>query len=281
MGREEYKEPQYNILEYTCPHCNKLVLHESISCEISTYSKTGIYVHNNELYDYQKKYMWDGKDPLLTLKGGLIKNHIEKSYDSLFNSRIAGVLFNIRICSNCGGRDYWEVIKKIPKDCKPEEMSIYSNFETEIIKIYPFVSSIDDIPDKNMSDEEIALFNEAKNIFDQSPKSSAALLRSVLESILRRFFINHSNSMLGKILANEDVQAKLGSDILDVCKACKIIGNQGAHSSLLIYKEENINDVKVLFKLINLVTRKLITIPLEEKKLLDISTKIIEKSKKK
>lgn len=221
------------------------------------------------------------KIPYLIEKGGLITNHIKKSYESLFNARIAGMLFDIRICSNCGGRVYWEIIKKLPKGCNPEEITTPLEFETEIIKIYPFISSIDDIPDKNMSEEEITLFNEAKNIFDQSPKSSAALLRSVLEDILRRIFTNHSNSMLGTILTNKDVQAKLGSDILDVCKACKIIGNQGAHSSLLIYKEEDINDVKILFKLVNLVAKKLITIPLEEKELLDISTKIIEKSKEK
>lgn len=283
MPREEYKKPEYNILEYTCPHCNKLVLHESISCEISTYAKVDsskdIFLHNKDIYNYQDKYIWDGKDPLLNLKKPLIKNHIEKSFDSLFNSRIVGILFDIRICSNCGGRTYWEVIKKIPVDSNPEDMNAYSNFDEEIIQIYPQNSSIDFEPDVNMSNEETSLFNEAKDIFDRSPKSSAALLRCVLESVLRRKFEKHSKSMLGVILSDDDVKEELGENILSICEACKIIGNQSAHSSLLIYKDENINDVKILFELVNLVVGKLISTPLNESKLLDNALNIIKKSK--
>lgn len=140
----------------------------------------------------------------------------------------------------------------------------------EINLIYPNIPSINIEPNADMLDQEKDLFNQAKNIFDHSPKSAGALLRVVLESILKRKFnIKEEKTYLGEILNKPDVKEKLGEFILSICNACRLIGNDASHSGLLTYKNDDKEKVELFFKLINMITDKLITQPLKEKELLD------------
>lgn len=275
MSKIDYKSPNYNNLEYTCPNCNKLVLHEVLSSNICAYKNITRY------YGYETsknvEYLLNIDGTLFNNENNIIQNFINKSYDSLINAKIGNILFVTRICSNCGSRCYWEVITKIPDDYNCYLYYDDSQWHKEVNLIHPIESSIDITANSDMDNDEISLFNEAKSIFNKSPKAAGALLRSVLESILRKAFSDkHSDSLLGKILNDKVVREELGEEIIKICTAIKLVGNEASHAALLIYKDEHKEEVELLFELINLVAKEIISKPKEKKKLLNESNKIIQ-----
>lgn len=131
-----------------------------------------------------------------------------------------------------------------------------------------------------MTNEQKQLFNEAKDIFDISPKAASALLRCVIERILRdKFQKDHSQSPLGKILSDEKVKKELGSELIQLCNACKLIGNYAAHSSMKIYEDESKQEIELLFELINAIAEELLSKPRKRQEMLDKSKKINESKK--
>lgn len=245
----EYKQPNYKSDEFTCPYCKKTTNYDSIVFEKQVYSTAK---NNNENYINQIYYK------------------------SLLDLRIGSIFLYIKICNNCGGRTYWEAIWEVPKDCDLENVDpkyirfILDDTNKKVTLIYPKISSILIEPNTDMSDEEKNLFNQAKNIFDQSPKSAGSLLRTVLESILKRSFnMNNKKINLWQILNKHNVKEKLGELILSICNTCRLIGNSAAHSEKLNYQSEDKDKVELFFKLINMIANKLITQPLKEKELLD------------
>lgn len=68
-------------------------------------------------------------------------------------------------------------------------------------------------PNEDLTNEQKQLFNEAKDIFDKSPKAAGALLRCIIERILRdKLQEEHSQSLLGQILNDTNVQNELGNE---------------------------------------------------------------------
>lgn len=68
-------------------------------------------------------------------------------------------------------------------------------------------------PNEDLTNEQKQLFNEAKDIFDKSPKAAGALLRCIIERILRdKLQKEHSQSLLGQILNDTNVQNELGNE---------------------------------------------------------------------
>jgi len=113
-----------------------------------------------------------------------------------------------------------------------------------------------------LTNEQKQLFNEAKDIFNKSPKAAGALLRCVIERILRdKFQKDHSQSLLGSILKDKNVQNELGHEIIQLCETCKLIGNDASHSSLMIYEDESKQEVELLFELINAIAEELLSKP--------------------
>lgn len=278
MNREEYKKPNYNTLEYTCLHCGQLVRHESISYDINTcpiFNRKS----NNSLVD-----VWEFKDKQWTCrrKEHIIEYITDKTCDTLLNDKIACILFITRICSNCGGRTYWELVSRVPNDVSCEDM----NFSFDLLideqpkLIYPIVSSIDIVASDDMSDEYKKIFNEARDVFDKSPRSSGALLRLLLEKIMREEFKDkHSKSLLGVIISDQNVKKELGENIITLCEACKLIGNGSVHSSLLICEDEQKNDVQLLFQLVNLIFKKIVVAKKEENYLLEKANEVNKRNK--
>lgn len=261
--KNEYVKPDYNLSKFTCFHCNKLSVQESFWWQINS----------NRRYVIPK---FDIKNLPSEIQGDeqiKINNIIELSYETLMNKNIGAITFLIKICLNCGERSYWEVITPIreyPNAHLPTHIEKDNDYDNNYVnKIYPHISSIDQEPNEDLDEEIKQLFNEAKDIFDKSPKAAGALLRCILEKILREIFKEkHSKSYLGTILNDENVKNKIGKDISDACMACKIVGNESVHSSLLIFLDEDKKDVEQLFRIINLIADKFITQPKKEKNLL-------------
>lgn len=278
--KNDYVKPKYNTLEFTCCKCNKFCLHESISFEISTSTKVWSS-HNHDLFDYQNKYIWENKDSIVVDgKKPLIKNTIQKTYDALYDQSISNLLVVTRICSKCGNRCYWEIITKYKPGIKEKDSRNLDDYETEEKIIYPNIPLIDIDPNEDLTNEQKQLFNEAKDIFDKSPKAAGALLRCVIERILRdKFQGKLGQSLLGKILNDEEVKKELGGELIEMCNACKLIGNDAAHSSLIIYEDESKQEVELLFELINAIAEELLSKPRKRQEMLDKSKKINELKK--
>lgn len=120
------------------------------------------------------------------------KNAIQKTYDAWYDQSISNLLVVTRICSECGNRCYWEIITKYKLRTKEKDwlnLDDYEyDYETEEKIIYPNIPLIDIDPNEDLTNEQKQLFNEAKDIFDKSPKAAGALLRCVIERILRDKF---------------------------------------------------------------------------------------------
>lgn len=130
-----------------------------------------------------------------------------------------------------------------------------------------------------MTNEQKQLFNEAKDIFDKSPKAAGSLLRCVIDRILRDKFQEHSQSLLGQILNDTNVQNELGNEIIQLCQTCKLIGNDASHSSMMIYEDESKQEAELLFELINAIAEELLSKPRKRQEMMDKSKKIIESKK--
>jgi hypothetical protein len=60
--------------------------------------------------------------------------------------------------------------------------------EDKINVIYP-KSSLATLPNKDISGDNLDIYNQARLIFDISPKAAAVLLRTILENFLREKFM--------------------------------------------------------------------------------------------
>lgn len=100
-----------------------------------------------------------------------------------------------------------------------------------------------------------AAVEEARLIFDSSPRSSSALLRLSLEMILRNILNEENktlNQMIGQLATkNIDDHTKKGLDIL------RYYGNQSVHTGE-INLEEDKDSVLFLFDLVNYIVDDLI-----------------------
>lgn len=208
------------------------------------------------------------------------KNAIQKTYDAWYDQSISNLLVVTRICSKCGNRCYWEIITKYKLRTKEKDSRNLDDYETEEKIIYRNISLIGIDPNEDLTNEQKQLFNEAKDIFDISPKAAGALLRCVIERILRdKFQAKHSQSLLGTILNDANVKDELGHDIIQLCETCKLIGNDASHSSLMIYEDESKQEVELLFELINAIAEELQSKPRKRQDMLDKSKKINESKK--
>lgn len=126
--------------------------------------------HNPHLFDYQNKYIWENKDPIVVDgKQPLIKILFKNIWCFIWSIH-SNLLVVTRICSKCGNRCYWEIITKYKPRTKEKDSKNLDDYEIEEKIIYPDISSIDIKPNEDLTNEQKQLFNEAKDIFDKSPK---------------------------------------------------------------------------------------------------------------
>ncbi len=278
MNKLEYSIPKYNKSEFTCDHCHKLTFHY---CYIwSLLADECHYPFDLIKYDeYNFNVNWFNN--VIVESSSPVTLGIGKSLDSTSHPLSKKIIkdkgecriqFVTRICSKCAHNTYFEVIN--PRIIKDEE------YKPQATQIYPRTSTIELFPNEDMSEEEKQLFNEAKDIFDISPKAAGALLRSVIERILRdKFQEKYSKSFLGEILSKPEVKNALSNEIIQLCETCKLIGNDASHSSLIIYEDESRAQVELLFELINEIAEELLSKPRKRQEMLDKSKKINEPKK--
>ena len=223
-------EPNIESNYFTCPHCDQI-------SKIVDVVNQRIRESSNEIINNFSNQ---------TLIKEKIKNHENYTVHEIFS---------FQKCNNCYRLIIWSEISKKQRD--PIIPSLMSKIQSEIKMIYPKFSS-SPIPNEDISGDYLIIYNEAAQIFEDSPKAAAALLRTILEKFLRNKF-NLENKFLGEILKEKSVNQELGEKITNFLKKLKNIGNNAAHSSRMIYDDDDKEDVKKLFTGINIVFDRLIT----------------------
>lgn len=122
--------------------------------------------------------------------------------------------------------------------------------------IYPLASSIEK-PNEDMPEEVKELYNEAKNVFELSPRAAAALLRLALQKLCEHLGGKGKN-------INNDIGALVTKGVPEgIQKALdcvRVVGNNGVHPGE-IDLDENKDVARTLFPIMNMIVTKLITEP--------------------
>ena len=147
--------------------------------------------------------------------------------------------------------------------------------------VYPTMS-IAPLPVKNMPEEVLKDFNEARDVFEKSPRASAALLRLAIQKLCKILGGEGKNidDDIGFLVREKGLPEKI-QKALDIVR---VVGNNAVHPGT-INIDDNPEIAMSLFKLVNLIVDTMINQPLEIDELYDIlpegAKKSIEKRDKK
>jgi len=124
------------------------------------------------------------------------------------------------------------------------------------ILIYPFARSGEE-PNEDLSDDIRRDYDEARTVLDVSPRAAAALLRLCIQKLCDEVGVGGKN-------INEDI-AKLVSNGLDkkiqqALDIVRVIGNNAVHPGQIDLRDDRPTAIQ-LFRLVNLISEKLITEP--------------------
>lgn len=144
--------------------------------------------------------------------------------------------FKVSYCERCGQNTIWHGEKIVfPTNSLVEPANI--DLPADIIKDY----------------------NEAADVFNMSPRSSAALLRLAIQKLCK--FLGEAGDNINLDIKNL-VKKGLPPKVQEALDSVRVIGNESVHPG-----ELNINDNREiaaqLFKLVNFIATKMITEPKE------------------
>ena len=124
--------------------------------------------------------------------------------------------------------------------------------------IYPNCSDIP-MPNEDLNQSIIDLYNQARNIYNDSPRGACALLRLCVQQLCVQL------GEKGKDLNNDIknlVSKGLPQKIQQALDIVRVVGNNAVHPGL-INIEDNLDMAVALFSLINFIAEKMITEPKE------------------
>ncbi len=209
----------------------------------------GVFSHQIwEHYDYDSSYIGAN---LVTITDG-VKIRISSSGKKV-------IALSIAYCANCKEHSVWAEEKLV----------------------HPAMSTAP-LPVKNMPDEVLKDFNEARDVFEKSPKASAALLRLAIQKLCKILGGEGKNidDDIGFLVREKGLPEKI-QKALDIVR---VVGNNAVHPGT-INIDDNPEIAMSLFKLVNLIVDTMINQPLEIDELYDIlpegAKKSIEKRDKK
>lgn len=130
--------------------------------------------------------------------------------------------------------------------------------------IYPNATTAP-LPDDDMPDEIKKDFNEAREVFPISARSSAALLRLVVEKLSKHlgYSANKIDEAIGKMVA--DGIHPLVQQAFDIVR---VIGNESVHPGQIDLRDDPDTALQ-LFKLVNIIVEEKITKPQKVQALFD------------
>lgn len=123
-------------------------------------------------------------------------------------------------------------------------------------QIYPLVSNII-APNEDMPEDVKNLYNEARDVYKISPKSSAALLRLAIQVLCKELGEpgKNINTDIGNL-----VQKGLDPSVQQIFDIIRVTGNNAVHPGE-IQLDENPELVAILFEYINIIIDEFYTKP--------------------
>ena len=151
--------------------------------------------------------------------------------------------------------------------CKKEALWIYEEIDGEIRKgappylLYP-PSSTAPLANPNMPESVQKFYNEAREIFNNSPRAAAALLRCALEKLTEE--LGQTKGSLNTRIGNLKKKG-LNERVIKSLDIVRITANEGGvHVGQIdLTGSDNAEIVNKLFKLVNIIVEKTITEPQE------------------
>lgn len=172
-------------------------------------------------------------------------------------------VFYMLDCNTCGNHSILVEKEKLSDSNSTKIQSIDKQNNTSILSqkfIYPVDNTSPLVPpaSESMPEDVRSMYNEAASVFELSPRSSAALIRLTLETLLKKHLVNdgkeHSlNAMIG--MSNME-QPELVTEFMDMIRKK---GNEEVHPEYEklehewgnITKDTNKDQVLYMFKYIN------------------------------
>ena len=231
MGNDSGNKPEMHEGKFTCPHCKVLAKQDWTNtqriAEIVKSTIEDIYLsYRKEIKDYDQESIGKFCTHLFPrLSGNLPVNFFPQH-------------FSFARCQSCS------------------KMSIWTEQDRKMI--YPKLSFFPD-PNLDMDDEIKELYLEATQIFQDSPRASAALLRLCVEKLCRQ--LEEKKGDLNTCIGNL-VEKGLNQQIQEALDYCRVIGNNALHPGQINIKEGP-DTVKFLFKSVNYIAQEMITKPKE------------------
>jgi hypothetical protein len=144
--------------------------------------------------------------------------------------------FKVSYCERCGKNTIWHGEKIIfPNNSLLEPANI-------------------DLPENIIAD-----YNEAADVFNLSPRSSAAMLRLAIQKLCKH--LGESGENINQDIKNL-VKKGLPPKVQEALDSVRVIGNESVHPGEL-YLNDNREIATKLFKLVNFIATKMITEPKE------------------
>ena len=232
MGNDSGNQPEIHKEQFTCPNCGVLAKQDWTStqqiAEIVNHTINHIYMgYRVKIGSHSQKYIRE-------FCAYLFQELPRNLPVNLFPQH-----FSFARCQNCS------------------RMSIWTEQDKKMI--YPRLSSFPD-PNADMDDEVKKLYLEATQIFQDSPRASAAILRLCVEKLCGQLGEKGDlNTLIGNL-----VKKGLDQRIQQALDYCRVIGNNAVHPGE-INIEEDPYVVELLFDLVNDIAQEMITKPKEMK----------------
>jgi len=151
-------------------------------------------------------------------------------------------------CESCGRYSIWRVTPRAP--------SQMPHFSTNGQLVYPSISTAPP-PSADMPEDVVAIYEEARQVSQISPKSAAALLRLALQHLVDDLLpgSGNINAKIGRL-----VQQGLRTEVQRAMDIVRVVGNKAVHPGE-INLDDDLSVVPVLFSLVGVIVEQMITQP--------------------
>lgn len=124
--------------------------------------------------------------------------------------------------------------------------------------IYPDI--VAEEPNVDMPESVKQLYNEAGLIYNKSPRAACALLRLAIDRLCNELgeVDRDINNNIGAL-----VKKGLSKDIQQALDVVRVVGNKAVHPGVIAFDVDDKNTAIKLMRLLNIITRRMITEPKE------------------
>lgn len=237
----EDRTPSISKTAFSCPHCGAFTTqywYETYADPVDSDQRVPLMPSE----DVMKKYVGALNDKKKVMGAYLAWADQIHLGNPFFGKLESGGHYSNRIVNNCNLSKCY--------NCKEIAVWIYDKL------VYP-TRKLEIIPCDDLPDNIKAIFNEARDVFSNSPKASAAMLRLAVQYICIELGGKGDN-------LNDDigtlVSKGLDPMVQQALDVVRVIGNEAVHPGEIDLNDNR--DVAIqLFKLVNLICDQMITQP--------------------